>query len=188
MCTVQVHKRQFHTVRYKSRNLEFRNKIIENKIEIQKLRAKWWQITSYLLLHFFLLFHCNKASWAIFSNISKWIAIDRVLCIFISISLAFAIRCWQCSNLQGNCGDPFRDEYVSPASFVDCSLRSGGGPFDSQWSQRLPYGQYNQQQWRQPWAQAQPQPLAQAQIWGYGPSNRQYGNQPVCVKAKSISK
>lgn len=110
----------------------------------------------------------------------------QCILIFISISLAFAIRCWQCSNIQGNCGDPFRDEYTSPASFIDCSLRSGG-PFDSQFSQRLPYGQYNNQQWRQPWAQQQPQPLAQAQIWGqYGPSNRGY-NQPVCVKAKSIS-
>lgn len=106
---------------------------------------------------------------------------------FFSISLAFAIRCWQCSNIQGNCGDPFRDDYVSPTSFVDCALR--GSPYgDSQWTQRLPYGQYNQQ-WRQPWAQPQPQPLAQAQIFGQQQQfgNRQW-NSPVCVKAKSISK
>lgn len=95
---------------------------------------------------------------------------------------AFAIRCWQCSNIQGNCGDPFRDDYVSPSTFVDCSLRGTG--YDTQYAQRLPYGQPYVSQWRQPWAQPQ-QPLAQAQI--FGPQNRQWGT-PVCVKAKSISK
>lgn len=108
---------------------------------------------------------------------------------FFGIS-ALALRCWQCSNIQGNCGDPFRDEWVSPSAFVDCALRGNGNGngngYDSQFTQRLPYGQQYGQQWRQPWAQ--PQPVAQAQI--FGPQQRQFGQwgTPVCVKAKSISK
>lgn len=132
-------------------------------------------------------FHRNKASkiWEEkkkSSNYKCFKLIDK-MCVLVQFIPAFGLRCWQCSNIQGYCGDPFHDEIVSAASFVDCSLR--GNAFASQWTR--PYngngngnGQpWAQQQWRQPWAQPQQGPWGQQQ--------QQWGA-PVCVKSKSISK